>query len=162
MPRDFDPEPEDVDALIDELKQKNNQLKKYSDEITLDKEKAEQFVLDSAAQLIKNSLDIINSMKPMLEAAPDHKEVSSYSELMNATSAAIDNLNKLVLQDKKSATIKEIKQMDIKAKSEALEDKISGLSLSREEMFQKILDDAKIVNIEVESTVPLLSGTNSI
>jgi hypothetical protein len=162
MSKDFDHDPEDVDALINELKQKNNQLKKYSDEVSLDKDKAEQFVLDSAAQLIKNSLDIINSMKPMLEAAPDHKEVSSFSELMNATSAAIDNLNKLVLQDKKSATIKEIKQMDIKAKSDALEDKRPGVLLSREEMFQKILDDAKVVSIEVESAAPLLSGANSV
>jgi hypothetical protein len=69
---------------------------------------------------------------------------------MKASTDAIDTLNKLLIQDKKSTTQVGIKQMDIEAKKDLLEAKESnaGNTLTREEVFKKLLDDAKVIDIE--------------
>jgi len=148
---------EDIDALLSELKEKNSQLKKFSNDLTINKDNIEQFILDSAGRLIKHSLEIIDNMKPGLEAAPDHKDISSYSELVTATTNAIESLNKIVITDKKSQTLKDIKKMSIESKSDENNTVGSRLMISREEMFKKILEDAKVVDLVTEA-LPLSSN----
>ena len=142
---------EEAESLIDQLKESSGFIKKatQSREFELNKEQLEQFILNSSGKLIKDSLEIIDNMREFVEAAPDAETISSLSDLMKASTNAIDTLNKVLIQDKRTATSIATKQMDIDSKKE-LENSTSKNRLTREEVFKGILDAANVVDIEVE------------
>jgi hypothetical protein len=142
----------EVETLINQLKDTSSFVKKTekkAEEFNLDKNDLEQFILNSSGKLISDSLNVIDDMREFVEAAPDADTISSLAALMKASTDAIDTLNKLLLQDKKSSTQVGIKQMDIEAKKELLEAKehSSVNTLTREEVFKKLLDDAKVIDV---------------
>lgn len=142
----------EVETLISQLKDTSSFVKKTEKrarEFNLDKNDLEQFILNSSGKLITDSLNVIDDMREFVEAAPDADTISSLAALMKASTDAIDTLNKLLLQDKKSSTQVGIKQMDIEAKKELLEAKehSSVNTLTREEVFKKLLEDAKVIDV---------------
>ena len=143
----------EVETLIDQLKDTTSFIKKTekkAKEFNLDKSDLEQFILNSSGKLITDSLNVIDDMREFVESAPDADTISSLAALMKASTDAIDTLNKVLIQDKKSATQVGVKQMDIEAKKELLEAKENSAinTLTREEVFKKLLDDAKVIDIE--------------
>ena len=143
----------EVESLIEQLKDTSSFAKKVGKntaEYNLDKGKLEQFILNSSGKLISDSLNVIDYMREFVESAPDAETISSLAALMKASTDAIDTLNKLLLQDKKSSTQVGIKQMDIESKKELQEAKESNSinTLTREEVFKKLLDEAKVIDIE--------------
>jgi hypothetical protein len=143
----------EVESLIEQLKDTSSFAKKSckaADEYNLNKNELEHFILNSSGKLISDSLNVIDYMREFVESAPDAETISSLAALMKASTDAIDTLNKLLIQDKKSTTQVGIKQMDIEAKKDLLEAKESnaGNTLTREEVFKKLLDDAKVIDIE--------------
>ena len=142
----------EIDSLLDQLKENNSftrEVAKKPEKFHLDKEQLEQFILNSSGKLIKDSLEMFDNIKDFVESAPDAESVTGLAELMRANTSAIDSLNKILLQDKKSNTQVGIKQMDIDAKKELAEgSRSNGPTLTREEVFKKILDDAKVIEIE--------------
>jgi len=147
----MDKEPE-INSIIDQLKNTSSFIKsaeKESTKYNLDKEDLEQFILNSSGKLISDSLTVIDDMRDFVEAAPDADTISSLAELMKASTTAIDTLNKLLIQDKKSATQKDVKQMDIDSKKELADTAHKAINtLTREEVFKKLLDEAKVIDIE--------------
>jgi hypothetical protein len=142
-----------VESLIEQLKDTTSFVKKTEKkavEYNLDKDNLEQFILNSSGKLISDSLNVIDYMREFVESAPDAETISSLAALMKASTDAIDTLNKLLLQDKKSSTQVGIKQMDIEAKKELLEAKENSSinTLTREEVFKKLLSEAKVIDIE--------------
>lgn len=144
-------EPE-IDSIIDQLKNTQsfiNNVKKEAPKFNLDKEDLEQFILNSSGKLISDSLTVIDDMRDFVEAAPDADTISSLAELMKASTTAIDTLNKLLIQDKKSATQKDVKQMDIDAKKDLADTSAQRVNmLTREEVFKKLMQQADIIDIE--------------
>ena len=142
----------EVDTLINQLKGTGEFIKdveKKANEFNLDKEDLEQFILNSSGKLISDSLNVIDDMREFVESAPDAETISSLAALMKASTDAIDTLNKVLIQDKKSATQFGVKQMDIEAKKELADNTTRGLNtLTREEVFKKLLEDAKVIEIE--------------
>lgn len=142
----------EIDNLLDQLKDNTSFVKKVEkkkEKFNLDKGELEQFILNSSGKLINDSLHVIDDMREFVEAAPDAETITSLAALMKASTDAIDTLNKVLIQDKKSATQVGVKQMDIEAKKALAEESSNKVNtLTREEVFKKLLEDVKVIDIE--------------
>lgn len=131
-------------------------------EIKLSESQVNEFVINNAATIIANSVDAIESLKQSLYQATDPDEILAFSDLIKASSAALEVLNKISIQNKKAQSSKEIKQMDIESKKQLEGLKKPGntniLIATREDIFKKVvqhLDDAKntaeVIDVPTES-----------
>lgn len=142
-----------IDSLVDQLRDNtsvNNQIQS-TDEMYLERDKVEDFVIQNSGKLIKQSIEVMDNVKDYIMASGDPDSISSLADLINASSRSIESLNKIVIQNKRSATTLTVKEMDIKSKTE-LEDQRNENALigTREEVFQKILEDAKVIEVNVQ------------
>jgi|10_taG_2_1085330.scaffolds.fasta_scaffold00363_12 DNA-binding protein len=143
---------DEIKSLVDQLKDNtivNNSIQQTSEEFRLDKDDIEDFVVQNSGKLINESLDVMNNVKDYIMASGDPDSISALSELIRASSGAIESLNKIVIQNKRSATSLATKKMDIDSKVAIEEKKSDALIGTREEMFKKILDQAKVVDVNV-------------
>ena len=123
-------------------------------EFNLDKENLEEFLLNYSGKLIKGSVEFVEDVKQYITSAPDAKDLEALSKLVGASAAAIESLNKILISDKTNDNRTKLKMLDIQSKKELQEDnqKALGLTLNREELLKQLLDDAKIIEADVEET----------
>jgi hypothetical protein len=88
----------------------------------------------------------MNNVKDYIMASGDPDSISALSELIKASTGAIESLNKIVIQNKRSATSIATKSMDIHSRH-TIEDKKNENAVigTREEIFKQILADAKVI-----------------
>ena len=92
-------------------------------------------------------------MKEIVHHMPEAENVSSLAELIKASTGAIETLNKLVVQDKKSNTTIKAKQLDIDSKRELQSsDQLHALTLSREEVLDRLLKKANVIDVDKVET----------
>lgn len=150
---------DDIDNILDALKEKNTQLKKEIRK-SATKENLEEYVIDSASTIVNEGLDLIKNLGVFLNAAPEAKDLSAYAELINATSSAIESLNKIIVQNKKGDTLKELKKMDYEHKKDLIGDAKDALVSTREEIFKKLIKNADVIEIKTSAVdAEGLSGT---
>ena len=139
--------------LIDQLKNANQLLKKpevKEEEFNLTKEELEQFILNNAGKLIKQSIEVVADVKQYVETAPEHRDVVSLAELIKASSSAIESLSKVLVQDKRDKTQKDVKLMDIQGKKELLQGEVNAkLMFTRDDVMKELLKDAKKAEQEI-------------
>ena len=143
---------ENIDDLINQLKNTNKEIKKIpkQEEFTLDKQDLEQFLINKAGKLINDSMEMVDNVKQYVAAAPNSEEVESLANLLKATTSSIDSLSRIFVQNKRSETSVNVKQMDIDSKKELLEtDHQNKLELSREEVLDRLLKNADIIEADV-------------
>ena len=129
----------DVDSIINQIKNQGRSLKTAETERPeLKKEDLEKFIIDNAASVVQDSIEMLQSLKMDILTGADPKMVESISELVKATTAAIESLSKLKLSDDKLKGQKELKQMDIDSKNSEDPSKVAGLFLSREELIRNL------------------------
>jgi len=151
-----------IDSLVDQLKDNNkvnNQIQN-NEEFKLEKEQIEDFVVDKSGKLINQSLEVLENVKDYIMASGDPDSISSLADLINASSKSLDTLNKIVVQNKRTATTLTAKQMDIDSKH-AIEEKRNDDAFigSRDEVFKKILNQAKVIEAEsVDDSLDSNSG----
>ena len=141
----------DIGDLVDQLKNAEKYLKKpekAEEEFNLDPEELEKFILNNAGKLVKKSIDMVDEVKQYVETAPESRDVSSLSELINASSSAIETLSKILVQNKRDKTQKEVKQMDINGKKQLMQGEFNAkMMLSRDdvmnELFKKVEAEEK-------------------
>lgn len=141
----------DIGDLVDQLKNAEKYLKKpekAEEEFNLDTEELEKFILNNAGKLVKKSIDMVDEVKQYVETAPESRDVSSLSELINASSSAIETLSKILVQNKRDKTQKEVKQMDIDGKKQLMQGEFNAkMMLSRDdvmnELFKKVEAEEK-------------------
>ena len=144
----------DTDDLISQLKSLPKDSKKLSqvadqDECKLSKEDVEDFIIQKSSRLIQDSLDLIDNMKEVVHHMPEAENVSSLAELIKASTGAIETLNKLVVQDKKSNTTIQAKQLDIDSRKELQSsDQLHALTLSRQEVLDRLLKKADVIDVK--------------
>ena len=95
-----------IDSLVDQLKDNNkvnNQIQN-NEEFKLEKEQIEDFVVDKSGKLINQSLEVLENVKDYIMASGDPDSISSLADLINASSKSLDTLNKIVVQNKRTAT----------------------------------------------------------
>lgn len=145
----------DVDDIIFQIRNQGKSLKNVEKEKPeLTKEDLEKFVIDNASSVVMDSIEMVQSLKMDVIAGADSKMVEAVSELVKATTAAIDSLSKLKLSDDKIKSQKEIKQMDIDAKSSIIADQSSsGFFISREELLKNLLGPREVPKVEQEPPI---------
>ena len=97
----------ELDSLVDQLKQTNKENKQAAaqpENYNLSPEEVEQFVIQNSSKLITQSLSVIDEVKDYAVAAGDPDSLSSLSELIRASSSALETLNKITIQDKRTKT----------------------------------------------------------
>jgi hypothetical protein len=144
---------QDIDSLIGQLKdtaKNNNSLQEKAEDIGLNPSDVEDFVIQNSSKLVQRSLDAIDEVKDYIMASGDADSISALSELIRASSGALDSLNKIVVQNKRSATSLVVKGMDIDSRKRIEDTKSNSEAYvgTREEVFKKILAEAKVVDID--------------
>lgn len=142
--------PEDeIDNLVSQLKDNNKAFKKQKvdkQEVTADN--LEEFIMKSSGSLVQDSLEVIESLKEYTNMAPDARETESIAELIKASTGAIETLNKILLQQKKSDTQVKVKQMDVDSRQGlAIAEQQTKILLSREDIMNKLMQDAETIDI---------------
>jgi len=139
-----------VGDLLNQLEESNKKVKEVEKEKEpLKKEDLEKFVISKAGELVEQSVSMVNNVKEYVFNSPESKDVSSLSELIAATATAIETLNKLLVNDKKNQTLKDVKQMDVDMRKQLKSEETGQKMLAtREQMFKMLLDNAKAINIE--------------
>jgi hypothetical protein len=92
---------------------------------------------------------------------PESREVESLSEALKAVASALNVIKDIHVTHLKKDNLKEIKTMEIESrKILKTEENKNKLMLSRDEMFKKILEDAKVIEAEAVtvSQFPKLSS----
>jgi DNA-binding protein len=152
-----------VNDLIEQLKDSGAAVKKTSskEEFKLNREDLENFVLGSTGKLVTQGLDIIENVKDYVMNNPESREVESLSEALKAVASALNVIKDIHVTHLKKDNLKEIKTMEIESrKILKTEENKNKLMLSRDEMFKKILEDAKVIEAEAVtvSQFPKLSS----
>jgi hypothetical protein len=151
----------EIDSLINQLKNNTALMKpSYTNIPTLQKEEAEAFLIKNAGELIVESLGLVKDLRQTSFAAKDPEEIEAVGKLIAATASALEALNKLVIQDKKSKGAKELKQMEIDSKIDSRDKTlltgISGDTLflrgTREDIFKQLIKEIDITEIVSEIT----------
>jgi len=94
---------------------------------------------------------MIDNMKEVVFHVPDADNVSSLAELVKASTGAIETLNKLVTQDKKSKTQLQVKQLDIQSKQMLQNsEQEHKLKISREEVLKKLINGKDVINVDAK------------
>jgi hypothetical protein len=139
----------EVKSLLDQI-QENQALQPHhnNNDTPVKKEELENFVIQQSTRLIKETNDLILSMKDYIAHSPESKEILALSELIKASTSAIDTLNKINLSEKKNQTAKEIKILDIESKKELKNSENENrMTFTREEILKKLMESS----ISIES-----------
>ena len=137
----------DVSNLVSKQKESVQQANGMrNDQFTLDKADLEQFILNNTGKLIKDSMDTIDDIKQYIISAPEPDDVHSLAELYKASTSAIESLNKILIQQQKSATQITVKKMDIDSK-QALQNTRdeNSITFTRDEVFKKLIDSGNVI-----------------
>lgn len=143
---------DDVKSLVDQLKEDQKIVKKTvnDEEFSLKKEELEDFILNKTGSLVNSSIDMVNTIKHYVQAAPNSEEVESLASLMKAATSSIDTLSKILVQDKRSETTIKTKTMDIESKKQLLnQDYQNKALLSREDVLEELLNKSNVIDAQV-------------
>jgi len=152
---------EHLDSITDEAmnefladlatnKQSNIQRASSSEDIAT-KDNVEEFVLKNSSEVVNSAMNILKSFEGAVQHIQSPDEIAAYSELVNASTNALDTLNKIVLQNKKTQAAKEVKQLDIESKQQLqANDHKMKLLASREDIMKMMMEEKEDV-IDVES-----------
>lgn len=153
-----------VNDLISQLKETTNfgkDVQKNSDKYSLPKENLEQFVLDSTGKLVTQGLEIVEGVKEYVMNNPESKEVIALSEALKAVASALTVVKDIHISQIKRDSLKDIKTMEIESRKQLKDDdRKERFLMSRDEMFKKIMEEAKVIEAEAinVSHYPTLSA----
>jgi replicative DNA helicase len=142
----------EVDDIISQIKNQSkivNQLPK--ERPNLKKEDLEEFIITNAGKVVNHSLEMVENLKLEVLAGADSKLIESVSELVKATTSAIDALSKLKISEDKINAQKEITQMNIQAKiiRDEEESNTPKLSFTRNDILKLLnqKDESLVVDV---------------
>lgn len=146
----------EVDSLIDQLKKTAEAgARNQTEENPLKKEEVEKFVIERSGELIRESLDLVKTVKSIIISSPNGRDVEALAGLIAATSTAIETLNKQVIMDRKTEAFYKGKEMDAKNRKASLIDETTAkLLLTREQMVKELAEQTlKQLNVSETNTV---------
>lgn len=132
-----------VESFLADLKTINNN-NSFSVEVPRDltatPENIEEFVLKNSSEVINSAISMMKSVEQNVQAIQGPEEIAAYSELVNASTNAIETLSKILIQKKKNETLVSIKKMDAENKKELQSnDHQMKVMASREEILKMML-----------------------
>ena len=139
-----------VNDLIDQIKQSTVETKKVvkeNPEIT--KENLEEFVLNSTGRLVTQGLEIVEGVKEYVMNNPESREVIALSEALKAVASALSVVKDIQVTQMKKDSSLEIKKLEIESRKQLKNTDIQAKFLmSRDEVFKKIMEEAKTIEAE--------------
>jgi hypothetical protein len=116
-------------------------------------ENLEEFVLKNSSEIVNSSISMLKNMESVVQTVQGAEEMAAYSELVNASTNALDTLNKILLQKKKNDAAIEIKKMDVENKKELQSnDHAVKVMASREEILKIMLSAKNSQQSEINVT----------
>lgn len=143
-----------VGDLLSQLNEAQAKAKESEKEQNpLKKEELEKFVVEKGGKLVEETLEMVKNVRDYIIGAPEAKDVDAFASLISAAANAIETLNKIAINDKKTDTIVKVKKMDIDARKEMnQENNETKMLATREQIFKLLADGAKTIETEVIET----------
>ena len=144
----------EIDAIVEQLRADsvptNSQI--VPSEIPLpdvNDDNMNEYVIKKATENIEASLDAVNSLKDIVITGQNPQEIAALASLINATTKALDSLNKINMQNKQIKNNIEIKQMEVSAAKNIKPPTTNVLIATRDEIMSKLYDKNKRDKIEL-------------
>jgi hypothetical protein len=114
---------DEIDSIIQELKADEiaptflTKKKEVAESEKLTDENVGEYVYKKSSELVESTLGAVQSLKDTVLTGSDPKEIAALSTLINAATKALDQLNKINLQNKQTKSNEEMKKLEIAANS---------------------------------------------
>tara|TARA_R100001594_G_C3968378_1_gene247212 strand:- start:237 stop:680 length:444 start_codon:yes stop_codon:yes gene_type:complete len=140
---------EAVNDIIAQIKGNNKTVREKKEDVTIDKENLEEFIMKSSGKLVNKSLEIVDNVNDYISSAPENRDVAALAEVIKATSASIDTLQKLHSSNERNETQKEVKKMDVESKERLnIADNQTRMLLSRDDIMKALIDkDDDVIDV---------------
>lgn len=137
----------DIDNIIEQLRADavpaEPKITKSSESVeNITDENVSEYVYKKSAELVESTLGAVQALKDTVVSASDPREISALSQLINSASKALDQLNKINIQNKQSKTNLEMKKMEIAANTNKpqLPNTTNVLIATRDEIMSQIFN----------------------
>lgn len=153
-----------VNDLINELQISAKTSKEVAEKNhDLPKEHLEKFILDSTGRLVTQGLEIVEGVKEYVMSNPESREVEALSEALKAVASALSVIKDIQIAQIRKDGAKELKIMEIESRKQLKgEETKAKFLMSRDEMFKKIMEEAKVIEAQAEAvTINLTPGLSS-
>lgn len=115
------------------------------------------YVYSRSAEIIELSISSIRSMQQLIATAADPREISAYANLISVASKAIDNLNRINIQQKQALNNIDVKKLENEGRGKL---PLLGTSIGSQNIFVGSPDEArKMLN---NPTKKILLETNQV
>jgi hypothetical protein len=136
----------EIDSIIDQLKADAVPAKTIIPEPEpleeLTDENVGDYVYKKSASLVESTLGAVQALKDNVLTGSDPREISALSQLINSATKALDQLNKINIQNKQSKNNIEVKKMEIAANADRpqLPNTTNVLIATRDEIMSQIFN----------------------
>lgn len=138
-----------VNNILNQLKNFDAPAAPKQETVAPSADELEGFIIKKSSELIDKSLQVLDEYRDFLTATPSEESAEAMSNLINASSSAIETLNKVLAANKKANTSIKIKEMDIKARVDNNKrDNATKLMMTRKELMQMLVDAPDAINVE--------------
>jgi hypothetical protein len=135
----------DIDSIIQELKADEAPMPVNIEPTTnsnVNDENVGEYVYKKSSELVESTLGAVQALKDTVLTGSDPKEIAALSQLINSATKALDQLNKINIQNKVSKSNVEIKKMEIEANVNRpmLPNTTNVLIATRDEVMKQLFD----------------------
>jgi len=153
----------EIDSIIEQLKSDSvpsNTLVTTDKKEDVTDDNVNSFVYKKSVELVSASLGAVQTIRDSVLTGVDPKEITALSQLINATTKALDTLNQINLQNKKSKSNLELKKIELEA-NKMIASKIPQttniLIASRDEILKGLGDKKQknnddVIDVAIEDT----------
>lgn len=134
--------------IVSQLKNTiNNVNPKELSTQNLSKDELERYIIEKTSSLVDQTMYVVNNLKDYVAVGgADSKEITAFAEVVKATSAALESLNKIHGTNERNKTSVKLKKMDIEARQAiATQDNTTKLLLSREELMKELVNKSESI-----------------
>jgi len=165
---------DDFIAGLNKLSEKSESVQVSIEEVKVEVPKTEQeiqeFILKNSAELATLSVKSVKDLQQVVTATGDPEQMASLASLIAAGAGAIETINKIHLQNKKTEANKDLKKIEIEGKKEIQRLKNDGylnlpqgntnvLVATREEIIAQLTGKVKTKTVNVTNEVIELSDS---
>ena len=147
---------------------RNNTSEDTDTKVEVPKTEAEiqEYILKNSAKLADLSIKSVQELQKVTVATGDPEQMASLASLITAGAGAIETINKIHLQNKKTEAAKDVKKLEIEGKKEIQKLKNDGylnlpqgntnvLVATREEIIAQLTGKAKEKTVNVTQVIEL-------
>lgn len=151
----------EIDSIIQELKADEAPAFVKPPSVTaidnVNDDNVGEYVYKKSSELVESTLGAVQALKDTVLTGSDPKEIAALSQLINSATKALDQLNKINIQNKQSKSNVEIKKMEIEANiaRPLLPNTTNVLIATRDEIMNQIFDKP---SKKVSNNLELIEG----